>query len=1156
MKKLGSLLICLVVSILLPVLALADGNKDRIGQSAQKLENVSLQLNWRHQFEFAGFYAAIEQGYYASHGLKVNLLEYGQDTDIVEEVRSGRADYATHNLQIVAERLNGAPISLLANYFKRYPMAILTQPGISTLEELRGKRLMASDKDLQSPLIQYAFREAGLVPGENLTTVSHTYNSEAFARGEVDAMVVFLTNEPFELLQQDIPYQVIDLVTLYPALGGNYLFSLESSNPHIQQRDQAFVEASNEGWRYALEHPEEIINLILDQYSQRKPREALQFEATQIKRFMMTRSYPIGSIEADRIEAVANMLLEVEAVPDKELLQGFIRHSAGEPTIALTDAEKKWLAQHPVIRVANEMDWPPYDYVSNDQPAGYSIDLLKMIAGKLGIQLQFVNELSWEELLQYGRDRKIDVFPAIWKNADRESFLDFSRSYAQTPHILLVRDDEPDISSIHDLAGKTLAGIPGFADVEIVREHYPEIKIQNINNIQEGMLAVSYGHADAFIGTLGAISHILNKELITGLRIVGETTLDGRLEAGKLYMANRNDWPELTSILQKGMNALSEEERTALSRKWLVALSSFDSPRTSGKVDQSLQELALITIVLGALFLLAIRWLTRHISDDALSHHVGALPFRLSVIAVLLVIVTLIGFMTMQTLAHEKVLAKQEIDQELSEVLENTVEHLRNWEQEQKRFLMQLGRDPKLVELTRQLLQLPISADLIRQSVELAELRHFFAERERDFGDMGFFIINRAHISIGALRDSNLATVNLIAQQRPDLLRRVFAGEAVFIPPIQTDVPLYNTSQDIHKNGQTTMFFAVPITDESGKTIAALTQRLRPEARLSGLMKYGQIGDTGETYAVDKFGRMATASRHRSQLIEIGLLEANEMEHGNLLVTDPGVNLLEEKPIATGRSNGALTQAAQAIVKYSEEYTHQLGQSPLDTSNLPYRDYRGVPVYGAWQWNAELELGIISEVTVEEAMAAYNKLQTNVTIIAGLALLFSLATSVMLLFLAERITRIMARSNRQLDNLIAEHSMVRLIVEKQLEESDEKYQLLASLSEDPTWIIVDKHIVACNLAACEQLQYYSIKELLNQHPAALSPDYQQDGTPSLEKANTLLTRALGQGSIELSWVLRRKDGSNLPVNFEVSAIPFQGKAGLFCTWQAGKDVYR
>jgi ABC-type amino acid transport substrate-binding protein len=76
------------------------------------------------------------------------------------------------------------------------------------------------------------------------------------------------------------------------------------------------------------------------------------------------------------------------------------------------------------LNVANEMDWPPFDFVDKDNlPAGYSIDLIELIAEKTGLNIQFVNGYSWNEILERFQRDEIQILPAIYKDDERSAYM-------------------------------------------------------------------------------------------------------------------------------------------------------------------------------------------------------------------------------------------------------------------------------------------------------------------------------------------------------------------------------------------------------------------------------------------------------------------------------------------------------------------------------------------------------------------------------------------------------------------------------------------------------------------------------------------------------------------------------------------------------------
>lgn len=97
--------------------------------------------------------------------------------------------------------------------------------------------------------------------------------------------------------------------------------------------------------------------------------------------------------------------------------------SLNKNLLQLDDTEREWLAAHPVIRVYNQPDFIPYNYYSHDHPAGYSVDYINLIAGKLGIQLQFISDLSWSDALDSLENKQLDVLLNIVKTPQRVFFV-------------------------------------------------------------------------------------------------------------------------------------------------------------------------------------------------------------------------------------------------------------------------------------------------------------------------------------------------------------------------------------------------------------------------------------------------------------------------------------------------------------------------------------------------------------------------------------------------------------------------------------------------------------------------------------------------------------------------------------------------------------
>ncbi len=102
-------------------------------QNAEESETVGepivLQLKWFHQFQFAGYYAALEKGFYAEEGLNVELRERDPLVTPVEAVVSGEAQFGVGDSSLVLSRLNGQPVVVMAAIFQRSPLVFLRRLG-------------------------------------------------------------------------------------------------------------------------------------------------------------------------------------------------------------------------------------------------------------------------------------------------------------------------------------------------------------------------------------------------------------------------------------------------------------------------------------------------------------------------------------------------------------------------------------------------------------------------------------------------------------------------------------------------------------------------------------------------------------------------------------------------------------------------------------------------------------------------------------------------------------------------------------------------------------------------------------------------------------------------------------------------------------------
>ncbi len=270
------------------------------------METVRLQLKWRHQFQFAGYYAAVQQGYYAEAGLEVELIEAKPGKSPMQTVLNGDAEYGIATSDIVRLRAMGEPVVALAVIFQHSPLALIScrEAGIETIHDLAGKRIMIQDggADLLSLL------KAEEVPIKSIELVKHDFSYKSLIEGKISAFSGYITNEPQLLEDAGFEPLVFSPKSVGIDFYGDVLFTTETQIRKHPEQVAAFLKASLRGWEFALEHPDVVIGEILEKYSTRKTRAQLEYEAEKSISLIRNDLVDIGHMNPSRWQHIADVL--------------------------------------------------------------------------------------------------------------------------------------------------------------------------------------------------------------------------------------------------------------------------------------------------------------------------------------------------------------------------------------------------------------------------------------------------------------------------------------------------------------------------------------------------------------------------------------------------------------------------------------------------------------------------------------------------------------------------------------------------------------------------------------------------------------------------------------------------------------------------------
>lgn len=292
---------------------------------AWALEAVTLELRWLHQFQFAGYYAALEKGFYREAGLEVTLKEGGPEANPVQGVLSGRSEFGIAISSLVVNYLKGDPVLLLGPIFQHSPNILLVRGHDQRLVDLVVPEplpigIMGADQDVD---LKSMFINEGIAL-ERLKLVRRSHDLDDLVHGEIAALNAYASNEPYLLDEMGVPYTLLKPSTYGMDFYGDVLFTrreLEQEKPEVVA---AFFAASKRGWEYALSHPEEIIDLIVSRYnSQGKTREHLRYEARVLQGIINPELIDVGHNNPARWRHIASSYARFGLVNADQPLEPF-----------------------------------------------------------------------------------------------------------------------------------------------------------------------------------------------------------------------------------------------------------------------------------------------------------------------------------------------------------------------------------------------------------------------------------------------------------------------------------------------------------------------------------------------------------------------------------------------------------------------------------------------------------------------------------------------------------------------------------------------------------------------------------------------------------------------------------------------------------------
>ncbi len=281
---------------------------------------------------------------------------------------------------------------------------------------------------------------------------------------------------------------------------------------------------------------------------------------------------------------------------------GAVRPADPERSLSLTQQERAWLAEHPVINVRVSTSYPPFEFLKDGIYQGLAYDYLMLIGERTGLNFRTAPEMPWKDALQSLQDRNgVDLILLITHTQDREASMNFTRDYITFPEVIFTRRSGVFVSGQEDLQGLLVATENDFVEGETLKKDIPQIRLLETETTADALEAVATGQADAYIGNLAVGSYLIDELGLTDLKIAAPTDYVDDSYA----MAARKDWPELISIIEKGMGSFAPADHKNIKQKWFVI------PYEHGLNSADIIKWVLLVTLIPLVFIVQLRRLVK-----------------------------------------------------------------------------------------------------------------------------------------------------------------------------------------------------------------------------------------------------------------------------------------------------------------------------------------------------------------------------------------------------------------------------------------------------------------------------------------------------------------------------------------------------------------
>jgi signal transduction histidine kinase/ABC-type nitrate/sulfonate/bicarbonate transport system substrate-binding protein len=528
----------------------------------EDLEKVSLQLKWKYQFQFSGFIAAKEKGFYKEEGIDVNLLEYDESTDTLDAMQKGEIQFGVSDSALILEAMKGVPVvAMMAIYQKSpYILMALKSSNINNINDINDKKLAIYD-DINGKAIKSILKAHHV----EFTQESVDNKLTKLQNRQVDVIIAYISNEPYVAKEMGMDLTLIDPNDYGFERYGDILFT---SKEIVQKRPELvdkMYRASYKGFEYAFTHIDEMVELIYHKYNtQNKTKEALRYEANTLKK-LSEHKEGFGKLSREKIESIAYICSMLKLGKyNLANLDDFI-YKENRSKIELTKEELTYL-KNKKIRVCVHPDLYPLEFIKDGKHKGISADFMQLLTKEYPFNFELILAKNDEEVFRNVFASKCDLKTAVLHQYNLVSeYMDETNIIATDPLVLITTNNKPFTENIFLVEGKKIA-VANNAIKNFVKDKYPLLDIIVIPNIETVIDQLKDDEIYGFIGLSLFANTVVQKYGFNTLKV--NTKLSPHITKGVIGISKKE--PQLLAIINKLLKTVPKNEIDNIKTRWAI----------------------------------------------------------------------------------------------------------------------------------------------------------------------------------------------------------------------------------------------------------------------------------------------------------------------------------------------------------------------------------------------------------------------------------------------------------------------------------------------------------------------------------------------------------------------------------------------------------